>query len=77
MTELVVVYAGDAVKARIAWSALRGRGIAAELYDQHLGTIYSSAGAGIGVKVVVAAADVSAARDVLIAERLMTPGDEA
>ncbi len=77
MTEPVVVYTGDAMQARIAWSALRGRGIAAELYDQYVGTIYSSAGPGIGVKVVVAAADVSAARDVLIAERLLTSADEA
>lgn len=77
MTEPVVVFSGDAVQTRIAWSALRGHGIAAELHDQHVGTIYSSAGGGIGVKVVVAAADVSAAREVLIAERLMTSGDEA
>ena len=70
----VEVFAGDPSQARRAWSALEGHGIRASLVDDSVATLGAFHGAGIVARVVVAAPDADAARDVLIAQGLVAPG---
>ena len=70
----VEVFAGDPYQARRAWSALEGHGIRARMIDDNVATLGAFHGAGIVARVVVAAADADAARDVLVAQGLVAPG---
>ena len=69
-----VVFEGDATKAQLVWSALEGHGVSAFRVDESSGTIYAGA---MLVRVVVQPKDLSAALDILRAQGLIAPEDNA